>query len=79
MVADQMPESGKPKMGKKKLQRKPAQEEEGDDVCYCCNEGGSLVLCDVKKCSRVYHLECLNHSALPKGKSFNFFIHYIVT
>ena len=73
-----MPKAGKPQKGKKKRQRKPAKEEEGDDVCYRCCEGGSLVLCDVKKCSRVYHVECLNLSAPPKGNKLNLFIHYLI-
>ena len=52
---------------KKKRQRKPEKEKEADDVCFRCTEGGCLVLCDLRNCSKVYHVECLNLSAPPKG------------
>ena len=42
---------------------------QADDDCFRCAEGGRLIMCDVKSCSKVYHLECLDLQATPKGLS----------
>lgn len=54
---------------KKKQQRKLEKETVSEDFCFRCTEGGELVVCDFKNCSKVYHLECLKLSAPPKGKN----------
>ncbi|PHU25201.1 Zinc finger CCCH domain-containing protein 19, partial [Capsicum chinense] len=33
--------------------------EEGEDVCFICFDGGSLVLCDRKGCPKAYHPACI--------------------
>ena len=43
-----------------------------EDFCFRCAEGGHLMMCDVKTCSKVYHLQCLNLEAPPRGASLNF-------
>ncbi|XP_059281338.1 zinc finger CCCH domain-containing protein 44-like [Lycium ferocissimum] len=35
------------------------EEEEGEDVCFICFDGGSLVLCDRKGCPKAYHPACI--------------------
>ncbi|XP_062870295.1 histone-lysine N-methyltransferase NSD3 isoform X2 [Trichomycterus rosablanca] len=39
-----------------------------DYYCYCCGEGGELVMCDRKDCPRAYHLLCLNLTTPPFGR-----------
>ena len=69
---------------KKKQQRKLEKETVSEDFCFRCTEGGELVVCDFKNCSKVYHLECLKLSAPPKGEClimncfFFFFLNYHV-
>ncbi|XP_061528015.1 histone-lysine N-methyltransferase NSD3 isoform X1 [Phycodurus eques] len=36
--------------------------------CFCCGEGGELVMCDRKECPKAYHLLCLNLSKPPYGR-----------
>lgn len=57
---------------KKKQQRKLEKEKVAEDFCFRCTEGGHLVVCDLKNCSKVYHLECLKLSAPPKGNAWSF-------
>lgn len=57
------------KAKKKKQQRKLEKEKVAEDFCFRCTEGGHLVVCDFKNCSKVYHLECLKLSAPPKGNA----------
>ncbi|KAA8547456.1 hypothetical protein F0562_003680 [Nyssa sinensis] len=33
--------------------------EEGEDVCFICFDGGSLVLCDRRGCPKAYHPACI--------------------
>ncbi|XP_009588552.1 zinc finger CCCH domain-containing protein 44-like [Nicotiana tomentosiformis] len=40
-----------------KIQR--VEEEEEEDVCFICFDGGSLVLCDRKGCPKAYHPACI--------------------
>lgn len=35
------------------------QEDEDEDVCFICFDGGSLVLCDRKGCPKAYHPACI--------------------
>lgn len=39
-----------------------------DDECFRCGDGGQLVLCDKKTCSKAYHLSCLNLTKRPFGR-----------
>jgi|EP01047_Picozoa_sp_COSAG01_P047743 hypothetical protein len=36
-----------------------------DDNCFCCDDGGEVLQCDV--CPRVYHLQCIGLTTEPKG------------
>ncbi|XP_039295505.1 histone-lysine N-methyltransferase NSD2 [Nilaparvata lugens] len=33
-----------------------------DDFCFICQEGGELLLCDGKHCTKAYHLNCLSRN-----------------
>lgn len=53
----------KPKKRKLKTESKQTHEY----YCYCCGEGGELVMCDKKDCPKAYHLLCLNLTKPPYG------------
>lgn len=36
-----------------------------EDDCFLCGDGGELLLCDHKRCSKVYHLQCLGRKMVP--------------
>lgn len=47
-------------------------EDETDDYCFVCDEGGTLSLCDFPGCIRIYHQACIWRtfpSALDQGVS----------
>uniref|UniRef100_A0A3P8VN47 Histone-lysine N-methyltransferase NSD3 n=1 Tax=Cynoglossus semilaevis TaxID=244447 RepID=A0A3P8VN47_CYNSE len=54
----------KPKKRKLRLEGKHVHEY----FCYCCGEGGELVMCDRKDCLKAYHLLCLNLTKPPYGR-----------
>uniref|UniRef100_A0A671TQK8 Histone-lysine N-methyltransferase NSD3 n=1 Tax=Sparus aurata TaxID=8175 RepID=A0A671TQK8_SPAAU len=54
----------KPKKRKLRLEGKHAHEY----FCFCCGEGGELVMCDRKDCPKAYHLLCLNLTKPPYGR-----------
>lgn len=56
--------NSKLKVRKRKLK---AESRSHDYYCYCCGEGGELVMCDRKDCPRAYHLLCLNLTTPPYG------------
>ena len=56
------------KKEKKRKRRIKTQDKTYEDSCYRCGEGGELVLCDMLKCPKVYHLTCLNLTKPPHGK-----------
>uniref|UniRef100_A0A673LHI3 Histone-lysine N-methyltransferase NSD2-like n=1 Tax=Sinocyclocheilus rhinocerous TaxID=307959 RepID=A0A673LHI3_9TELE len=39
-----------------------------EDVCFRCGDGGELVLCDKKGCTKAYHLSCLDRTKRPFGR-----------
>ena len=45
-------------------------EKSWDEFCYRCFEGGTLLQCDVKTCSRAYHLSCVSQEKTPREKWF---------
>ena len=62
----------KPKKKKKPRPRLPTKRDEEesledthDDDCFICNDGGELLLCDHKSCTKAYHLECINRKVVP--------------
>ncbi|CAN4109855.1 unnamed protein product [Withania somnifera] len=42
-----------------KVQTVMVEEDEEEDVCFICFDGGSLVLCDRKGCPKAYHPACI--------------------
>ncbi|KAJ7968177.1 Zinc finger CCCH domain-containing protein 19 [Quillaja saponaria] len=40
--------------------RVPAKKKTEEDVCFICFDGGELVLCDRRGCSKAYHPACVN-------------------
>ncbi|KAJ0731210.1 putative chromatin regulator PHD family [Helianthus annuus] len=39
--------------------KKSKEEDEDEDVCFICFDGGSLVLCDRRGCPKAYHPACI--------------------
>ncbi|XP_022924310.1 zinc finger CCCH domain-containing protein 44-like isoform X1 [Cucurbita moschata] len=37
------------------------REGKAEDWCFVCKDGGDLLLCDNRNCSKVYHLECVGY------------------
>uniref|UniRef100_F7BG24 Histone-lysine N-methyltransferase NSD2 n=1 Tax=Ornithorhynchus anatinus TaxID=9258 RepID=F7BG24_ORNAN len=61
----------KGKKTKKKTRRRRTKGEgkkESEDDCFRCGDGGQLVLCDRKCCTKAYHLSCLDLVKRPFGK-----------
>uniref|UniRef100_A0A3B3DR07 Histone-lysine N-methyltransferase NSD3 n=1 Tax=Oryzias melastigma TaxID=30732 RepID=A0A3B3DR07_ORYME len=54
----------KPKKRKLRLEGKHTHEY----FCFCCGDGGELVMCDRKDCPKAYHLLCLNLTKPPYGR-----------
>ncbi|XP_004715130.1 histone-lysine N-methyltransferase NSD2 isoform X1 [Echinops telfairi] len=56
---------------KKKTRRRRTRGEGkkvSEDECFRCGDGGQLVLCDRKYCTKAYHLSCLGLGKRPFGK-----------
>ncbi|KAF0976380.1 hypothetical protein FDP41_004607 [Naegleria fowleri] len=51
------------------LSRLEAKEETKvhEDECFICKNGGELICCDFKCCTKVYHLECVGLTEIPSG------------
>ncbi|XP_076992335.1 histone-lysine N-methyltransferase NSD2 isoform X2 [Tamandua tetradactyla] len=61
----------KGKKTKKKPRRRRMRGEgkkPSEDECFRCGDGGQLVLCDRKGCTKAYHLSCLGLLKRPFGK-----------
>ncbi|XP_075713129.1 histone-lysine N-methyltransferase NSD2 isoform X2 [Rhinoderma darwinii] len=61
----------KSKKAKKKSKRRRTRgdgKKESEDYCFRCNDGGELILCDRKFCTKTYHLSCLDLEKRPFGK-----------
>ncbi|XP_043112093.1 histone-lysine N-methyltransferase NSD2 isoform X1 [Puntigrus tetrazona] len=60
----------KAKHQKKKPKRRKSRNEgkKSEDECFRCGDGGELVLCDKKGCTKAYHLSCLDRTKRPFGR-----------
>ncbi|XP_072533905.1 histone-lysine N-methyltransferase NSD2 isoform X2 [Salminus brasiliensis] len=61
----------KAKPQKKKPRKRRARSEgkkQSEDECFRCGDGGQLVLCDKKGCTKAYHLSCLDRTKRPFGR-----------
>lgn len=59
----------KAKRGKRKYKRRKSDgRKKSEDECFRCGDGGQLVLCDKKSCTKAYHLSCLNLTKRPFGE-----------
>nr|XP_033806821.1 histone-lysine N-methyltransferase NSD2 [Geotrypetes seraphini]XP_033806831.1 histone-lysine N-methyltransferase NSD2 [Geotrypetes seraphini]XP_033806839.1 histone-lysine N-methyltransferase NSD2 [Geotrypetes seraphini]XP_033806849.1 histone-lysine N-methyltransferase NSD2 [Geotrypetes seraphini]XP_033806859.1 histone-lysine N-methyltransferase NSD2 [Geotrypetes seraphini]XP_033806868.1 histone-lysine N-methyltransferase NSD2 [Geotrypetes seraphini] len=59
------------KKAKKKARKRKSRNEvkkESEDYCFRCGDGGELVICDRKFCTKAYHLSCLDLKKRPFGK-----------
>uniref|UniRef100_A0A3Q4IAT2 Nuclear receptor binding SET domain protein 2 n=1 Tax=Neolamprologus brichardi TaxID=32507 RepID=A0A3Q4IAT2_NEOBR len=53
---------------RKYKKRKSEGKKKSEDECFRCGDGGQLVLCDKKTCTKAYHLSCLNLTKRPFGR-----------
>ncbi|XP_020505337.2 histone-lysine N-methyltransferase NSD2 isoform X1 [Labrus bergylta] len=53
---------------KRKYKRRKSEGKKSDDECFRCGDGGQLVLCCKKACTKAYHLSCLNLTKRPFGR-----------
>uniref|UniRef100_A0A8C4ILC7 Nuclear receptor binding SET domain protein 2 n=1 Tax=Dicentrarchus labrax TaxID=13489 RepID=A0A8C4ILC7_DICLA len=56
------------RLKRKYKKRKSEGKKKSEDDCFRCGDGGQLVLCDKKKCTKAYHLSCLNLTKRPFGR-----------
>ncbi|KAL6113931.1 nsd3 [Pungitius sinensis] len=56
------------KLKPKKRKLRPEGKQTHEYFCFCCGEGGELVMCDRKDCPKAYHLLCLNLTKPPYGR-----------
>lgn len=61
------PAEPKVKRAKRKYKKK-TDGKKSDDECFRCGDGGQLVLCNKKHCTKAYHLSCLNLTKRPFGR-----------
>ncbi|TQD74755.1 hypothetical protein C1H46_039704 [Malus baccata] len=50
---------GRPPSGHAKVTAVSKMQDEEEDVCFICFDGGSLVLCDRRGCPKAYHPSCI--------------------
>lgn len=65
------------KLKPKKRKLRPEGKHTHEYFCFCCGEGGELVMCDRKDCPKAYHLLCLNLTKPPYGNDkMSEFVHF---
>ncbi|KAL5565228.1 hypothetical protein UlMin_028392, partial [Ulmus minor] len=53
-----------------KSSRKKNKDQIGETLCFICQDGGTLVICDYKNCVKAYHPACLGKdSAMEESKT----------
>ncbi|XP_037098191.1 histone-lysine N-methyltransferase NSD2 isoform X1 [Syngnathus acus] len=58
----------KAKRPKRKYRKRRTEGKKSDDECFRCGDGGQLVICGKKTCTKAFHLSCLNLSKRPFGR-----------
>ena len=43
-------------------------DDDTDDVCSVCMDGGTLIICERRGCRRVYHVDCAGLKEVPRGR-----------
>ncbi|XP_064809171.1 histone-lysine N-methyltransferase NSD2 isoform X2 [Oncorhynchus masou masou] len=61
-------QAAEPKGKKAKKKVKKRRGKESEDECFRCGDGGQLVLCDRKSCTKAFHLSCLDRTKRPFGR-----------
>nr|XP_019961854.1 PREDICTED: histone-lysine N-methyltransferase NSD2-like isoform X1 [Paralichthys olivaceus] len=56
------------RLKRKYKKRKSEGKKKSEDECFRCGDGGQLVLCGKKICTKAYHLSCLNLTKRPFGR-----------
>ncbi|XP_055361927.1 histone-lysine N-methyltransferase NSD2 isoform X2 [Betta splendens] len=56
------------RLKRKYKRRKSEGKKKSEDECFRCGDGGQLVLCGKKMCTKAYHLSCLNLTKRPFGR-----------
>ncbi|XP_061599217.1 histone-lysine N-methyltransferase NSD2 [Cololabis saira] len=56
------------RLKRKYKKRKSEGKKKSEDECFRCGDGGQLVLCGKKNCTKAYHLSCLNLTKRPFGR-----------
>ncbi|KAG8453397.1 hypothetical protein GDO86_000139 [Hymenochirus boettgeri] len=67
-TSSQVEKIKKPKKKQKRRRSRTDGKKESEDYCFRCNDGGELVICDRKFCTKAYHLSCLHLTKSPFGK-----------
>uniref|UniRef100_A0A3Q1FI14 Nuclear receptor binding SET domain protein 2 n=1 Tax=Acanthochromis polyacanthus TaxID=80966 RepID=A0A3Q1FI14_9TELE len=62
------PKVSSDQLKRKYKRRKSEGKKKSEDECFRCRDGGQLVLCDKKTCTKAYHLSCLNLTKRPFGR-----------
>ncbi|XP_055087178.1 histone-lysine N-methyltransferase NSD2 isoform X1 [Periophthalmus magnuspinnatus] len=62
------PAEPKMKRVKRKYKKRKTDGKKSEDECFRCGDGGQLVLCNKKHCTKAYHLSCLNLTKRPFGR-----------
>ncbi|XP_076140069.1 histone-lysine N-methyltransferase NSD3 isoform X2 [Alosa pseudoharengus] len=63
-----MEKEEKVRNSKVKPRKRKLKPESHEYRCFCCGEGGELVMCDRKDCPKAYHVLCLNLTTPPYGR-----------
>nr|XP_061798762.1 histone-lysine N-methyltransferase NSD2-like [Nerophis lumbriciformis] len=56
------------KRPKRKYRKRRTEGKKSDDECFRCGDGGQLVICGKKTCTKAFHLSCLNLTKRPFGR-----------
>lgn len=67
-IGDRPKKSDKVSKLKKKKRKARTVKCAHEDECFRCGKDGELLLCDRKKCSKAYHLNCLKLDKPPHGR-----------